>query len=63
MNPVQASKQQLKVRRFQPDPPASHLYYMQLALEEAMKVEAKPTNYCVGALVVDPIKEKILARG
>jgi len=42
----------------------SHLDYMRLALEEARKSPPKPTNYCVGAVLVSPSSpEPILATG
>ncbi|RDL39643.1 Cytidine deaminase-like protein [Venustampulla echinocandica] len=42
---------------------ASHLDYMRQALDLARKSPPKPTNYRVGALVVDPRKNETLATG
>ncbi|KAG9519582.1 cytidine deaminase-like protein, partial [Aureobasidium melanogenum] len=42
----------------------SHLDYMRLALDEARKSPPKPTNFCVGAILVSPSSpEPILATG
>lgn len=42
----------------------SHEEYMRLALSEAQKSPPKPTNYCVGAVLVSPsAQEPILATG
>lgn len=35
---------------------SDHLHYLQLALSEARKSPPKPTNFCVGAVVVSPSK-------
>lgn len=43
-----------------------HLEYLAQALEEAKKSPPKPTNYCVGAVIVDPSlpeHEQVLATG
>jgi pyrimidine deaminase RibD-like protein len=40
-----------------------HTRHMQLALSLAQKSSPKPTNYCVGALLVDPKENRILATG
>ena len=42
---------------------SQHTRYMQLALSLAQKSTPKPTNYCVGALLVDPGENRILATG
>ncbi|KAG9694468.1 cytidine deaminase-like protein, partial [Aureobasidium melanogenum] len=42
----------------------THLDYMRLALDEARKSPPKPTNFCVGAVLVSPSSpEPILATG
>ena len=46
-----------------PIPPGDHKAYMCLALEQAQKSPPKPTNYRVGALVVDSAANEILATG
>ncbi|KAF2159380.1 hypothetical protein M409DRAFT_30131 [Zasmidium cellare ATCC 36951] len=33
-----------------------HIHYLQLALSEARKSPPKPTNFCVGAVVISPSK-------
>jgi pyrimidine deaminase RibD-like protein len=44
--------------------PRSHQDYMRLALDEARKSPPKPTNFCVGAVLVSPSSpEAILATG
>ncbi|EGS19735.1 deaminase-like protein [Thermochaetoides thermophila DSM 1495] len=43
--------------------PGDHKAYMQLALQEAQKSPPKSTNFRVGALVVDPSSNQILATG
>jgi pyrimidine deaminase RibD-like protein len=40
-----------------------HKAYMQLALEQAQRSPPKPTNYRVGAVVVDVASNEILATG
>ena len=40
-----------------------HLAYMRLALAEADKSPPKPTNFRVGALLVDEAENKVLASG
>lgn len=40
-----------------------HARYMQLALDCARKSPPKPTNYCVGAVLVDMEKNEILSTG
>lgn len=40
-----------------------HEGYMRLALEEARKSPPKPTNFCVGAVLVDEANNKVLATG
>lgn len=40
-----------------------HARYMRLALEEARKSPPKPTNYCVGAVLVDAEKDQVLSTG
>jgi pyrimidine deaminase RibD-like protein len=44
-------------------PPGDHKAYMRLALEQAQKSPPKPTNYRVGAVLVDSAANKILATG
>ncbi|KAK4183051.1 bifunctional protein RIB2 [Podospora australis] len=44
-------------------PPDDHKAYMQLALEQAKKSPPKPTNYRVGAVLVDISNNEILATG
>ncbi|KAK3303417.1 cytidine deaminase-like protein [Chaetomium strumarium] len=47
-----------------PDIPAGdHRAYMRLALEQAQKSPPKPTNYRVGAILVDSAANEILATG
>lgn len=43
--------------------PVDHKGYMQLALEQAKKSPPKPTNYRVGAVIVDTASNEILATG
>ncbi|KAK4147544.1 bifunctional protein RIB2 [Dichotomopilus funicola] len=43
--------------------PDDHKAYMRLALEQARKSPPKPTNYRVGAVVIDTATNKILATG
>ncbi|KAK3333492.1 cytidine deaminase-like protein [Cercophora scortea] len=43
--------------------PGDHRAYMQLALSLAQKSPPKPTNYRVGAVLVDLSSDKILATG
>ncbi|KAK3995859.1 cytidine deaminase-like protein [Cladorrhinum sp. PSN332] len=43
--------------------PGDHKAYMQLALEQAKKSPPKPTNYRVGAVIVDSSTNEILATG
>jgi pyrimidine deaminase RibD-like protein len=43
--------------------PGDHKAYMRLALEQAQKSPPKPTNYRVGAVVVDSAANEILATG
>ncbi|KAI1334568.1 cytidine deaminase-like protein [Xylariaceae sp. FL0016] len=43
--------------------PGDHLAYMRLALFLAAKSPPKPTNYCVGAVVVDVATNELLATG
>lgn len=43
--------------------PNDHRSYMEYALSLARKSPPKPTNYCVGALIVDPSNNTILADG
>ncbi|KAF3050422.1 hypothetical protein E8E11_006787 [Didymella keratinophila] len=45
-----------------PDP-NDHLQYMRLALDQAQESPPKPTNFCVGALLVDGETGTILERG
>lgn len=40
-----------------------HSNYMRLALDEARKSSPKPTNYCVGAVLVDADRDEILSTG
>ncbi|KAF1810314.1 cytidine deaminase-like protein [Eremomyces bilateralis CBS 781.70] len=40
-----------------------HRHYMQLALAEARKSPPKPTNFCVGAVLVDSIRDEVLSTG
>ncbi len=44
-------------------PPGDHKAYMRLALEQAQKSPPKPTNYRVGAVLVDSAANQILATG
>ncbi|KAK4128425.1 cytidine deaminase-like protein [Parathielavia appendiculata] len=44
-------------------PPGDHQGYMRLALEQARKSPPKPTNYRVGAVLVDTTTNQILATG
>lgn len=41
----------------------THTKYMRQALTEARKSPPKPTNYCVGAVLVDADKDEILSTG
>ncbi|KAL2016095.1 hypothetical protein VTK56DRAFT_4269 [Thermocarpiscus australiensis] len=43
--------------------PGDHKAFMQLALEQAKKSPPKPTNYRVGAVLVDSASNEILATG
>ncbi|KAL2162041.1 hypothetical protein VTH06DRAFT_7826 [Thermothelomyces fergusii] len=43
--------------------PGDHEGYMRLALEQAQKSPPKPTNYRVGAVLVDPAANEVLATG
>jgi pyrimidine deaminase RibD-like protein len=43
--------------------PGDHKAYMRLALEQAQKSPPKPTNYRVGAVLVDSAANEILATG
>ena len=43
--------------------PGDHKAYMRLALEQAQKSPPKPTNYRVGAVLVDSAANQILATG
>ncbi|KAK4166448.1 cytidine deaminase-like protein [Cladorrhinum sp. PSN259] len=43
--------------------PGDHKGYMQLALELARKSPPKPTNFCVGAVIVDSSSNEVLATG
>ncbi|KXX81552.1 Bifunctional protein RIB2 [Madurella mycetomatis] len=43
--------------------PGDHKAYMQLALEQAHKSPPKPTNYRVGAVLVDTASNNVLATG
>jgi pyrimidine deaminase RibD-like protein len=43
--------------------PGDHKAYMRLALEQAHKSPPKPTNYRVGAVLVDSATNEILATG
>lgn len=45
-----------------PDP-NDHLQYMRLALDQAQESPPKPTNFCVGALLVDGETGTVLERG
>lgn len=40
-----------------------HARFMQLALDKARLSPPKPSNYCVGAVLVDSDNEKVLATG
>ncbi|KAJ4293787.1 hypothetical protein N0V88_005297 [Collariella sp. IMI 366227] len=44
-------------------PTGDHEAYMRLALEQAQRSPPKPTNYRVGAVVVNPATNDILATG
>ncbi|KAK3292721.1 cytidine deaminase-like protein [Chaetomium fimeti] len=44
-------------------PPGDHKAYMRLALDQAHKSPPKPTNYRVGAVLVDSAANEILATG
>lgn len=46
-----------------PIPPGDHQAYMRLALELAQSSPPKPTNYRVGAVLVDSASNEILATG
>lgn len=43
--------------------PGDHLAYMRYALKLARKSPPKPTNFCVGAVLVDGINNTILSDG
>jgi pyrimidine deaminase RibD-like protein len=43
--------------------PGDHVAYMHLALEEAKKSPPKPSNFCVGAILVDTATNTILSTG
>lgn len=43
--------------------PADHLAYMRYALSFAKKAPPKPTNFCVGAVLVDEAANAILSTG
>ncbi|GME47411.1 CMP/dCMP deaminase zinc-binding protein [Neofusicoccum parvum] len=47
----------------QPSSPLDHDAYMRLALAEAKKSPPKPSNFCVGAALVDESNGAILATG
>lgn len=47
----------------QPPDANDHMQYMRLALDQAQESPPKPTNYCVGALLVDASTGEILSRG
>ena len=40
-----------------------HYHYLRFALQEARKSPPKPTNFCVGAVLVSPSDGKILSTG
>jgi len=40
-----------------------HLSYMRLALDLARKSPPKPTNFCVGTVLLDPTKDEVLSTG
>lgn len=40
-----------------------HEKFMRLAIAEARKSPPKPTNYCVGAVLVDTVSNKVLSTG
>jgi len=44
-------------------PPTNPAQYMRLAIDEARKSPPKPTNFCVGALLVDEERDEVLATG
>ncbi|KAL6712206.1 hypothetical protein ACN47E_000083 [Coniothyrium glycines] len=46
-----------------PPDPTNHMQYMRLALDQAQESPPKPSNYRVGALLVDASTGTILARG
>lgn len=43
--------------------PVDHLAYMRYALSLAKKAPQKPTNFCVGAILVDEVANAILSTG
>ena len=43
--------------------PADHLAYMRYALTLAKKAPPKPTNFCVGAILVDEAVNEVLSTG
>lgn len=43
--------------------PGDHPAYMRLALSVAAKSPPKPTNYCVGAVLVDPARNEVVSTG
>jgi pyrimidine deaminase RibD-like protein len=40
-----------------------HLHYLRLALAQAQQSPPKPTNFCVGAVLLDPATDSILSTG
>ncbi|OJD40355.1 cytidine deaminase-like protein [Diplodia corticola] len=53
----------MSVESTKPSSPTDHSAYMRLALAEAKKSPPKPTNFCVGAVLVDESDGSILATG
>lgn len=46
-----------------PSAPSSHLTYLRLALSQAQHSPPKPTNFRVGAVLLDPSSSRVLATG
>lgn len=53
----------MSAESIKPSSPTDYSAYMRLALAEAKKSPPKPTNFCVGAVLVDESDGSILATG
>lgn len=57
------TQQSRSMAEFSSIAPGDHLAYMRYALSLAKKAPPKPTNFCVGAVLVDEAANKILSTG